>query len=163
MWDAFILGGVCFIGSVLEMYQKSAEDDNSVLVTLLYSCDFFSLISIWVKFHSTIEDDQGQTITDRETIARRYVDAKLGFYFDVCMLIPFEVFAIWTQHRGIYWTYLRFPKVLRNLKVNSLPHPTRKLNPPTSRCCTTSTTSPRETRSTSRRCVSFPCWSGSPS
>ena len=85
----------------------------------MYICTY---IQLYLKFHLTYKDSNGQTVRDNKAIVLHYVKDPLGFALDLLAVLPFEILAspVPDMHtRTAAMLYLRIPHVIRGVRIQS--------------------------------------------
>lgn len=120
LWKLFILTVVCFIGYMIELYQKNSYDISIYILITLYTFDVLFLINIYLNFHVAYYDEFGLGVIDSKVIGSRYKRKKFGFWFDIISTIPIDLIAFFFQDpylRSRILTYARWNRVIRVIHV----------------------------------------------
>ena len=91
LWETVILTVVCFFSFVLATYIVTTKDNSFNVTLFLYFFDVFYVLKIILMFNTAYENEFGMVIFNRRQISLRYLNMKVGFYFDVFTVIPFEL------------------------------------------------------------------------
>ena len=87
---------------------------------------------MFLKFHLTYKDKNGQTVTDIKSIVLHYVKDPMGFTFDLVAILPYEILAAPIPDASIRTSavlYLRLPHVIRGVRIQFfLSEEEKKLN-----------------------------------
>ena len=80
------------------------------------------ILQIFLKFHLTYKDNNGETVTDLKSIVLHYVKDPMGFTFDLVAVFPYEILAapvpdVATRTSAVL--YLRLPHVIRGVRIQS--------------------------------------------
>lgn len=119
VWKIFVLVIVCFIGFMIELYQKNSLDTHIYILTTLYIFDLIFIINIYLNFHVAYYDDFGILVTDLKKISKRYRRKKFGFWMDLISCLPIEVIAFFfsTDTATSLWTFGRWNRTIRVIHV----------------------------------------------
>ena len=77
---------------------------------------------IFLKFHLTYKDSNGQTVRDLKSIVVHYIKDPMGFLFDLVAILPYEILAAPVPDSHIRTSvvlYLRLPHVIRGVRIQS--------------------------------------------
>lgn len=75
---------------------------------------------IFLKFHLTYKDSNGQTVRDLKSIVLHYVKDPMGFTFDLLAVLPYEILAAPIPDADIRTSavlYLRLPHIIRGARI----------------------------------------------
>ena len=93
------------------------------------NCHF---LQIFLKFHLTYKDSNGQTVTDLKSIVLHYIKDPMGFTFDLVAVFPYEILAAAVPDAAVRTSavlYLRLPHVIRGVRIQSfMSEEEKKLN-----------------------------------
>ena len=77
---------------------------------------------MFLKFHLTYKDSNGETVTDLKAIVLHYMKDPMGFTFDLVSVFPYEILAAPVPDaaaRASAVLYLRLPHVIRGVRIQS--------------------------------------------
>ncbi|KAK9721416.1 Cyclic nucleotide-binding domain [Popillia japonica] len=131
-WENVVLNILYCIDYFLVLYGISTQPQTLTFTILVYILDVLYLLKMYVKFSTSFEDEFGRIVESPKEIAINYFKQKLGFYFDLATVFPFEVISLFLWYRKshrLVWLICRCNRLLRIIPLLAyLRNITQKLN-----------------------------------
>jgi len=114
MWDVWVLFLLLIVSMVVPMRLAFANEETTFWFLVYLVTDLFFLVDIFLNFFTSIDDEQKvYSITDRKTIARKYLRG--WFWVDVLAILPIDIVLKSTQTEAT--ALARFAKIGKLYKL----------------------------------------------